>query len=325
MKINAIKIYEPGGPDSMKWETVDIKMPSSNEVLIKHTFVGLNYIDTYHRSGLYPLPLPSGIGMEGSGIIKEIGSNVTKFKIGDRVVYASPPPGSYSQARLIPAEKVIKIPDFIKDDEAASILLKGMTVEYLIKRTYKVKKGQTVLFHAAAGGVGLLACQWLNSLGVKVIGTVGSKEKAELAEKHGCSHTILYKEQDFVSKVMEITNGKGVPVVYDGVGKDTMEKGLDCLSPLGMMVVFGNSSGNANDINPGTLAKKGSLFLTRPSLFNYVSTREDLELSSNDVFNAIKNNYIKPNINYRYDLEQVVQAHKDLENRKTTGSIVFKA
>ena len=241
MSTNAIKIYEQGGPEVMKFEKIDLGDVGAKEIKIKHTAIGLNFIDTYHRSGLYPLPTPSGLGMEGAGIIEEIGSEVKDLKVGDRVVYAAPPVGSYSQSRLMPADRAVKIPEDIPDEIAASIMLKGMTTQYLIRRTFRVEPGHKVLFHAAAGGVGLIACQWLKSLGAVVIGTVGSEEKAELAKSNGCDHTILYRQEDFTSRVKEITDGTGVNVVYDGVGKDTATKGLDCLSPLGYMVIFGNS------------------------------------------------------------------------------------
>ena len=261
MKTNAIIVHKLGGPEEMIWEEVDVPAPSENEVLIKQNVIGLNFIDTYFRSGLYPAPLPTPLGMEASGIIEQVGANVTEFQEGDRVAYASPPLGSYSEKRVMPINNIVKIPNDISDELAAAIMLKGMTAEYLVRRTFEVKPGQTVLFHAAAGGVGLIACQWLKAIGANVIGTVGSDDKAKLAQANGCDHTILYKEEDFVEKVKEITNGEGVPVVYDSVGKDTALKGLDCLSPLGLLVIFGNSSGNAPAIEPGLLATKGSLYV----------------------------------------------------------------
>ena len=323
MTVNVVKIKEQGGPEVMQWEKIDLPKPEPSQIKIKHTAVGLNYIDTYHRSGLYPLSTPSGLGMEGAGIVEEKGSEVSDLSVGDRVVYAAPPPGSYSEARLMPADRAIKIPDEISDETAASIMLKGMTTQYLIRRTFKVEKGHKVLFHAAAGGVGLIATQWLKSLGATVIGTVGSEEKALLAKDNGCDHTILYREQDFVKKVKEITDGEGVNVVYDGVGKDTAEKGLDCLAPLGYMVIFGNSSGNAAPVNPSVLMAKGSLFLTRPSLMNYTAKREDLVKTANEVFDVVKSGNVKVNIGARYNLKEVIQAHIDLESRKTSGSIIF--
>jgi len=323
MKTNAIRIHKIGGPEEMKWEEIDVPAPKENEVLIKHKVIGLNYIDTYFRSGLYPAPLPTGIGMEAAGIIEEIGPGVAGFSAGDRVAYASRPLGSYSGKRTFPIDSLIKIPDEISDELAAAIMLKGMTAEYLIKRTFKVEAGQTVLFHAVAGGVGLIACQWLKAIGATVIGTVGSREKATLAKANGCDHTILYKEENFVEKVKEITNNKGVPVVYDSVGKDTSLQSLDCLSALGLLVIFGNSSGNAPPIDPGMLAAKGSLYITRPTLFSYNSTRERLIQSAEKVFKMIKNESISIKIGAKYALKDAVQAHKDLEGRKTSGSTLL--
>ena len=321
-QFKVIKIEKNGGADVMIWSDLNLPKPDNNEVTIKHTFVGVNYIDTYHRSGLYPLPLPSGLGMEASGEIISIGNSVQGFNVGDRVSYVMAL-GSYATHRNIAAEKIIKIPENIKDYEAAAIMLKGMTVEYLVERLYKVNKSHTVLFHAIAGGVGLIACQWLKSLGAHVIGTAGSIEKADLAKKYGCDEVILYKEQDFVKEVHNITNGNGVDVVYDGVGKDTTILGLDCLKPLGTMVVFGNSSGNCPPIDPGLLASKGSLFFTRPTLMTYGTKKQDLMHSSSRVFNMLMEKKISLNINNSYKLSDVVYAHKDLENRKTTGSIVM--
>ena len=323
MKTNAIIVHKLGGPEEMIWEEVDVPVPSENEVLIKQNVIGLNFIDTYFRSGLYPAPLPTPLGMEASGIIEQVGANVTEFQEGDRVAYASPPLGSYSEKRVMPINNIVKIPNDISDELAAAIMLKGMTAEYLVRRTFEVKPGQTVLFHAAAGGVGLIACQWLKAIGANVIGTVGSDDKAKLAQANGCDHTILYKEEDFVEKVKEITNGEGVPVVYDSVGKDTALKSLDCLSPLGLLVIFGNSSGNAPAIEPGLLATKGSLYVTRPTLFSYNSNREKLIDSAEQVFKMVRENKISIKIGARYKLKDAVQAHKDLEGRKTTGSILL--
>jgi NADPH2:quinone reductase len=322
-QFKVIKIEKNGGADVMVWKDFNLQQPNNNEVTIKHTYVGINYIDTYHRSGLYPLPLPTGLGMEASGEITSIGNNVKGFNIGDRVSYVMAL-GSYATHRNIDAEKIVKIPDNIKDYEAAAIMLKGMTVEYLVERLFKVNQSHTVLFHAIAGGVGLIACQWLKSLGAHIIGTAGSIEKANLAKKYGCDEVILYKEKDFVKEVHNITNGNGVDVVYDGVGKDTAILGLDCLKPLGTMVVFGNSSGNCPPIDPGLLALKGSLFFTRPTLMTYGTKKQDLIHSSSRVFNMLIEKKISLNINTSYKLSEVVSAHKDLENRKTTGSIVMK-
>jgi NADPH2:quinone reductase len=323
-QIKAIKIEENGGPDKMLWKNLEIPEPNDNEVTMKHTFVGINYIDTYHRSGLYPLPLPSGLGMEASGKIINIGKNVKNFKIGDRVSYVMAL-GSYATHRNIDAEKIIMIPENIKDSQAAAIMLKGMTVEYLVERLFKINKSHTVLFHAIAGGVGLIACQWLKSLGAHVIGTAGSEQKAALAKKYGCDDVILYKNENFVEKVHYITKGNGVDVVYDGVGKDTAILGLDCLKPLGTMVVFGNSSGNCPPIDPGLLAAKGSLFFTRPTLMTYGTKRKDLIHSSSRVFNMLLENKIKLTMDDSlYNLSDVINAHENLESRKTIGSIVMK-
>ncbi len=322
-QIKAIKVNEVGGPEKMIWTDLILPAPSPGQVTINHTFVGLNYIDTYHRSGLYPLPLPTGIGMEASGVIVDIGKNVANFKLGDRVSYVMAL-GSYSTHRNIEEEKIVKLPENIRDDQASAIMLKGMTVEYLVERLFKVNKNHTVLFHAIAGGVGLIACQWLKSIGARVIGTVGSSEKAELAKKYGCDEVIMYKTDNFVEKVKELTNGEGVEVVYDGVGKDTAIKGLDCLKPLGTMVVFGNSSGNCPPIDPGLLASKGSLFFTRPTLMTYGTKKRDLIHSSSRVFDMLSKNKVSLTINSSYNLSDVVNSHRDLEARKTTGSIVMK-
>jgi len=323
MITNAIRVHKQGGPEEMKWEEVALPEIQKDDVLIKHTAIGLNYIDTYHRSGLYTMPVPLTLGIEGAGVIEETGESVKDLKVGDRVAYASPPTGSYAERKVMPADRLVKIPDDISDEVAAAIMLKGMTVEYLVRRTYNVKAGQAVLFHAAAGGVGLIACQWLKAIGATVIGTVGSAEKAALAKDNGCDHTILYREEDFVAKVKEITNGEGVPVVYDGIGKDTAIQGLDCLSPLGLMVIFGNASGNAPPIDTGLLAAKGSLFLTRPTLMTYNAKREDLVESAQQLFSMVSNGKINISINARYNLKDAAQAHKDLESRKTTGSTLL--
>tara|TARA_B100000686_G_scaffold354825_1_gene467489 strand:- start:2867 stop:3844 length:978 start_codon:yes stop_codon:yes gene_type:complete len=323
MKTNAIRIHKIGGPEEMVWEEIDVPAPKENEVLIKQTVIGLNFIDTYFRSGLYPTTLPVSLGMEAAGTVEELGPGVSEFKKGDRVTYASSPIGSYAKTRVFPIKNLVKIPDDISDELAAAIMLKGMTAEYLVRRTFEVKAGQTVLFHAIAGGVGLIACQWLKSIGANVIGTVGSQEKAELAKANGCDYTILYKEENFVDKVKEITHELGVPVVYDSVGKDTALQSLDCLSPLGLLVIFGNSSGNAPPIEPGMLAAKGSLYVTRPTLFSYNSTREQLLNSADHVFNMVRNGSISIKIGAKYNLKEAAQAHKDLENRKTSGCVLL--
>jgi NADPH2:quinone reductase len=320
---HAIRFEEAGGPEVLKWQEVEVGEPGEGQVRLAHTAVGLNYIDVYHRSGLYPLELPSGIGMEAAGVVEAVGPGVGDLKPGDRVAYASPPLGAYAEARLIPADRVVKIPEGIDDTTAAAMMLQGMTVQYLLRRTYKVKAGDTVLFHAAAGGVGLIACQWLKQLGATVIGTVGSDEKAELARAHGCDHPIVYTRENFVERVEEITNGEGVPVVYDSVGKDTWEGSLDCLSPFGMWVTFGNASGPVPPLNLGLLAAKGSLFVTRPTLMTYTAKRADLVASANELFEAVTSGAVKIEVNQTYPLREAAQAHRDLEARKTTGSTVF--
>jgi NADPH2:quinone reductase len=318
-------MYEQGGPEVMKWEDVELPPPGAGDVRIRHEAIGLNYIDTYQRGGVYKIPLPTGLGSEGAGVVDAVGGGVTEFKVGDRVCYAVGAPlqpvGSYSEARNIPAARLVKIPDGIASDTAAAMMLKGMTVSYLVKRTYKVKSGDTVVFHAAAGGVGLIACQWLKALGVTTIGTAGSDEKCELAKAHGAHHCINYKKDDFVARVKEITGGKGVPVVYDSVGKDTFDRSLECLSTFGMMVTFGNSSGPVPPVDLGKL--KGHLFVTRPSLGPYSAARQDLIALANDLFDIVKGGKVKIEINQRFSLKDAVQAHKDLESRKTTGSTVL--
>jgi NADPH:quinone reductase len=322
MKVNAIRIAKQGGPEVMEWQSVEVGEPGQGQILIRHTAVGLNYIDTYQRSGLYPLQLPSGLGMEGAGVVEAVGPGVSGLKVGDRVAYSSLL-GSYSEKRIAPAEKVVKIPDGMDDRQAAAMMLKGMTVEYLLCRTFPVQKGQMVLFHAAAGGVGLIAGQWLKAIGAVGIGTAGGEAKCKLAKAHGFEHAIDYSKQDFVAEVKKLTGGKGVPVVYDAIGKDTWDRSLDCLAPRGMMVSFGNASGAVTSFNPGLLAQKGSLYLTRPSLMNYTATREELELSSGRLFDMVKSGKVKIEINQTYPLKDAVKAHKDLEGRKTTGSTVL--
>ncbi len=320
--VKAVRIYETGGPEVMRYEDVEIGDPSSGEIKIKNSFVGLNFIDTYHRTGLYPIPLPNVLGLEGAGIVTAVGEGVTEFKEGDRVAYGAGPLGSYAEERIIPWHRVVKLPDTIEEETAAAMMLQGMTVEYLIRRLYEVKKGDTVLMHAAAGGVGLLACQWLKQLGATVIGTVGSEEKAELAKAHGCDHIIYYNHEDVAKKVRDITDGKGVPVVYDGVGAATFEGSLDSLAPRGVMASYGNASGPVPPFDLSLLSAKGSLFITRPTVLTYVASREDLVTSTNSLFEAI-NKGLKVNVNQKYALSDVQQAHIDLEARKTTGSTVL--
>jgi NADPH:quinone reductase len=319
----AIRFHKTGGPEVLVWEDVEVGDPGPGQIRIRQHAVGLNFVDVYQRSGLYQMPLPSGAGSEGAGVVEAVGAGVTEFKPGDRVAYASAPLGSYSEVRLYPADRAVKIPDGISFETAAAMMLKGMTAQYLIKRTFKVQPGMTVLWHAAAGGVGLIASQWLKSLGATVIGTVGSDAKAALAKAHGCEHTIVYTRENFVERVKEVTGGKGVPVVYDSVGKLTFMGSLDCLQPMGMMVSFGNASGAVDPIAPAILAPKGSLYLTRPTLVNYTAKREDLVACANDLFDVVKSGKVKIEIAQRYALKDAAQAHRDLEARKTTGSTVL--
>jgi len=319
----AVKFHKTGGPEVLSFEDVVVGKPGRGEARIRHTAIGLNFIDTYHRSGLYPLPLPSGIGLEGAGVVEAVGAGVSHVKPGDRVAYAGGPTGAYAEERVMPAEKLVKVPRGVSDDEAAAVMLKGLTVQMLIRRVYRVQKGETVLFHAAAGGVGLIACQWLNALGATVIGTVGSDAKAKIAKAHGCHHTINYSKENFADRVREITKGRGVPVVFDSVGKDTFQGSLDCLQPRGLLAVFGNGSGPVKDVDVNILAK-GSFYLCRPTIMTYTAQRSDLEAGARDLFSVIKSGKVKIEINQRYALSDAVQAHKDLAARKTTGSTVFK-
>jgi NADPH2:quinone reductase len=318
----AIRIHQNGGPEQMQWEQVDPGTPGPGEVLVRNTAIGLNYIDTYHRTGLYPLPMPLTLGLEGAGVIEAVGPKVKEFKKGDRVAYAQPI-GAYAEVCLRPADRLVKIPAGVDDKTAAAMMLKGMTAQYLLRRTYKVKKGETILVHAAAGGVGQIMCQWAKHLGAKVIGTVGSDEKVELAKKAGCKHVIVLARERFSERVKEITKGAGVPVVYDGIGKDTFMDSLDCLMPLGLMVSYGNASGAVPPFNPGILSQKGSLYLTRPTLMTYTAKREDLVKTARELFGVVKNKAVKIAINQTYPLREAAQAHRDLEARKTTGSTVL--
>ena len=320
----AIRIHQPGGPEVLRWEDVEVGEPGAGQVRIRHGAVGLNYIDVYHRTGLYPLPsLPWTLGMEGAGRIEAIGEGVADLKVGDRVAYASPPVGAYAEVRLMPADRVVKLPDAIDDKTAAAMMLQGMTAQYLLRRTYRVQPGDAILFHAAAGGVGLIAGQWARHLGATVIGTVGSDEKAELARTHGYQHVIVYSRENFTERVREITNGQGVAVVYDSVGKDTFMGSLDALRPMGMMVSFGNASGLVPPFEPGILSAKGSLFLTRPTLMTYTAQRDDLVASANELFDVVKSGAVKIEVRQTYPLAETAQAHRDLEARKTTGSTVL--
>ena len=320
---HAIRIHELGGPDVLKWEEVDVPQPGAGEAVIRQTAAGLNFIDVYHRTGLYPVPaMPAIIGNEGAGVVEAIGAGVTEVAVGDRVAYCMSL-GSYAQRRLIPSRLLVKVPAGVTDEQAAAMMLKGCTVQYLLRRTHPVTAGETVLFHAAAGGCGLIACQWLKHLGATVIGTVGTPEKAELARAHGCNHPIVYTQENFVERVKELTGGKGVPVVYDSVGKDTFRDSLDCLQPRGLMVSFGNASGAVEPLPPGLLAAKGSLFLTRPSLATYTATRAELEATTKELFDVVSTGAVKIKVNQTYALEYAAQAHEDLESRKTTGSTVL--
>jgi NADPH:quinone reductase len=321
--VQAIRFEKTGGPEVLIWQQVSVDKPGPGQVRLKHKAVGLNFIDTYQRGGLYAVPLPSGLGGEGCGVVEELGPGVTDLKLGDRVAYAGGPLGAYSEERVFPADRLVPVPDGISDQEAAAMMLKGMTAWYLIRRTHVVKPGETILIHAAAGGVGLIACQWAKSLGATVIGTVGSEDKAALAKSHGCDYPILYRSEDFVARVNEITGGKKLPVVYDSVGKDTFFKSLDCLAPLGLMALFGQSSGAVPPVDLGILAGKGSLFVTRPTLGNYTATREDLLGAAGDLFSVVKSGAVKILINQTYPLRDAAQAHRDLEARKTTGQTVF--
>ncbi|AQT50693.1 quinone oxidoreductase family protein [Burkholderia cenocepacia] len=319
----AIRYDQPGGPDVMKWVDVEVGAPKAGEVRIRQHAVGLNYIDVYFRTGLYPQQLPAGLGMEAAGEVTAVGDGVTAFKAGDRVAYVGQPPGAYAQERVMPAEHVVKLPDGISYDDAASVMLQGLTAHYLLRRTYPVKAGDTILIHAAAGGVGLLVCQWAKALGATVIGTVGSDEKAELAKAHGCDHPIVYTRENFTQRVKAITNGAGVPVVYDSIGKDTYVGSLDSLAPLGYFVSFGNASGPLPPIDSKEFSSRGSLFFTRPTLFSYIAKRADLEAAAAELFDVILSGKVKTSINQRYPLAEVGRAHADLEARKTTGSTIL--
>ena len=320
---HAIQIHETGGPDVMKWEEVEVSDPGEGQVRLKQTAVGLNYIDVYFRTGAYPQDtMPFTLGMEGAGEVVAVGDGVSHLKVGDRVAYAGAI-GSYAQERVAPAEKMVKLPDAIKDQTGAAMMLKGMTASYLLRRTYKVGAGDTILYHAAAGGVGLILCQWAAHLGATIIGTVGSEEKAELAKAHGCTHTINYRSEDFVERVKEITDGQGCDVVYDSIGQDTFPGSLDCVKKFGLWATFGQSSGPLPDLNMGLLAQKGSLYATRPTLFTHIGDREGLEDVSGALFDVVSAGHVKIEVNQTYPLADAAQAHSDLEGRKTTGSTVL--
>jgi NADPH2:quinone reductase len=319
----AIRISKNGGPEVLEYVDVEVGDPGPGEARVRNHAIGINFIDVYFRTGLYPQPLPAGLGQEGAGVVEAVGEGVTHVKPGDRVVYAGRPNGAYSELRVMPADILVKLPDAIPFETAAAMMLQGLTVQYLLNRTYKVKAGETILFHAAAGGVGLIACQWARAIGANLIGTVGSKEKAELAKAHGAAHVINYNEEDVVERVLEITNGAKVPVVYDSVGKDTFTRSLDCLRPLGLMVSFGNSSGPVPPFSLSELASRGSLYITRPSLAHYAATRADLEAMAADLFNMVTSGKVKIEVNQKFPLADAAKAHIALESRKTTGSTIL--
>ncbi len=318
----AVRIHRTGGPEVLTLETVDTGQPGQGEVLVRQTAIGLNFIDTYQRSGLYPLSLPATLGMEAAGIVEAIGPGVTNPGIGERVAYPMTA-GSYAGERIMPADRLVRIPDGVSDETAAAMMLKGMTAEYLLMRTFPVQEGQTILFHAAAGGVGLIACQWARALGARVIGTVSTEEKAALASAHGCHHPVVTSSEDIVARVKEITGGKGVPVVYDSVGRDTFDASLAVLAPRGTLVSFGQSSGAVENFNPARLAAGGSLYYTRPGLANYIASREELELSAKRLFSMVDSGEVRIEVNQTYPLDDIERAHRDLEGRRTTGSTVL--
>jgi NADPH2:quinone reductase len=321
--VHAIRFEKAGGPEVLSWQQVEVGKPGQGQVRLRHTAVGLNYIDTYHRGGLYPLSMPSGLGSEAAGVVEEVGPGVGELAPGDRVAYAGGPIGAYAESRLVPADRLVPVPAGIGDQQAAAMMLKGMTAWYLIRRTHPVTTGETILIHAAAGGVGLIVCQWAKHLGATVIGTVGDDDKAALVKRNGCDHPVVYRREDFVSRVNEITQGKKLPVVYDSVGKDTFYKSLDCLAPLGLMVSFGQSSGAIGPVDIGILAGKGSLFLTRPTLNTYTATRGDLLTAARELFAVVEKGSVKITVNQTYPLREAARAHRDLEGRRTTGQTVL--
>jgi NADPH2:quinone reductase len=319
---HAIRVHQTGGPEVLQWEEVEVGDPGPGQVRLRQEAAGLNFIDVYHRTGLYPQPMPFTPGVEGAGVIDAIGPDVTEFSIGDRVAYAGPI-GGYAEERLIDAARLVKLPEAISTEQAAAMMLQGMTAHMLLRSVHRVQAGETILVHAAAGGVGLIMCQWAKALGATVIGTVGSDEKAELVRAHGCDHPIVYTRQDFVAEVARITNGEKLPVVYDGVGRDTFMKSLDCLHRRGMMVSFGNASGPVDPFPATILAQKGSLFLTRPTLYDYIATRDELEQAARDLFDVVASGKVKIEVKQRFALKDAAEAHRELESRKTSGSTVF--
>lgn len=323
MRARAIRIHAHGGADALRLEEIELAPPGPGQVRVRHTALGVNFIDTYHRTGLYPLPLPSGLGMEAAGVVEALGDGVSSVRVGERVGYCQAGIGAYADARNVDAARLVPLPDAVSDEVAAATMLKGMTVEYLIRRTFRVEPGMTVLWHAAAGGVGSLACQWLSHLGVTVLGTVGSDEKAERARALGCAHAIVYTREDFVARTLELTGGRKVPVVYDSVGRDTLVRSLDCLAPRGTLVSFGNASGKPEPLDLLLLSQKGSLYVTRPTLGTYVASRADLEASATALFDAIARGWVRPEIHARFALADAAEAHRALEGRATTGSIIL--
>lgn len=319
----AIRMQRTGGPEVMEYVDVEVGAPGPGEARVRQSAIGVNFIDVYFRTGQYPQPLPGGLGMEGAGVVEAVGEGVTEVSVGDRVAYAGRPNGAYADVRNMPSSILLRLPDAIPFENAAAMMLQGLTVEYLFNRTVKLQRGDTILFHAAAGGVGLIAAQWAKAIGVNMIGTVGSDQKAELAKAHGCTHVINYNTENFVERVKEITNGEKVSVVYDSIGKDTFTGSLDCLRPLGMMVSFGSASGPVPDFSLGELASRGSLFITRPTLFSYAAKRADLEAMAAALFDMVGSGKVKIDVHQRYKLAEVAQAHRDLESRKTTGSSIL--
>jgi NADPH:quinone reductase len=321
--VKAIRIHEIGGPGVLRFEDVKLPEPGPGQARVRHTAIGVNFIDTYHRTGLYKLPLPSGLGVEAAGVVEAVGPGVTHARPGDRVAYVSRPPGAYAEAAVVPADRLVLVPDGVSDEVAAASMLKGMTVWMLVRRIHAVKPGETVLFHAAAGGVGLIAMQWLRALGARTIATVGSDPKGKLALAAGASEVIVYTREDFAKRVRELTGGAGVPVVYDSVGRSTFEGSLECLSPLGLMVSYGNASGAVPPFDISQLAAKGSLFLTRPTLFSYTARREDLEEGARELFTVIRSGQVRIEVQHRWPIAQAADAHRALEGRETSGSIVL--
>ena len=323
MMTHAIRLHQAGAPELMQWESIALPPPAAGEVRLRHHAIGLNYIDTYHRSGLYPLPLPSGLGQEGAGVVEAVGEGVSEVAVGDRVAYATSPLGAYAEARNIPAEVLVPLPAAVSFEQGAAVMMQGLTAQYLLRRTYRVQAGDTILVHAAAGGVGTIMCQWAKALGATVIGTVGSEPKAELARANGCDHPIVYTRENFAQRVRELTGGEGVPVVFDSIGKDTFMDSLACLRPLGRMVSFGNASGAVPPIDIGVLARMGSLFLTRPTLFTYAARRSELLVMASELFDLLAAGTVRVAINQRYALKDAAQAHHDLEGRRTMGSSIL--